>query len=66
MILSVVHEVNSVLGLSLLLLTDLGELVLGDKERLLVDELAMEGLTSSGSLIGLLEANESSSWLSFI
>lgn len=63
MSLSVVHEVNSVLGLSLLLFTDLGELVVGNIKRLVVDGVTMEGLTGSDSLIGLLEANESSSGL---
>jgi hypothetical protein len=61
--LSVIHKVNSVLSFSLLLLTDLGELVVSNIERLLVDELTMEILTSSSSLVGLLEANESSSGL---
>lgn len=66
MSLSVVHEVNSVLGLSLLLLTNLGELVVGNIEVLIINELTMEGLTSGSSLIGLLEANESSSGLTVI
>jgi hypothetical protein len=61
MSLSIVHEVNSILCLSLLLLTNLGEFVVGNIERLLVNELTMEALTSISSLIGLLEANESSS-----
>lgn len=47
-----VHEISLVLCLSLLLLTDLGELVVGHVEKLSIDSLGVESCASSSCAVG--------------
>jgi hypothetical protein len=57
-LLSLVVEVSLVLGLSLLLLADLGKLIVGHVEWLSVDLLSVKLLSGKGGTIRLLEADE--------
>jgi hypothetical protein len=58
-LLSMNDEVVSVLSLSLLLLTDLGKLVVGDKQVSIIDLASVERSASNSSSIRSLEADES-------
>ncbi len=60
-LLSLVVEISSILSLSLLLLADLGQLIVGNIELLSIDNCSVEALASFSCSIRLLEANEGAS-----